>query len=265
MSDAVRLTHENGIALLEMARPDTRNAFSEEIKSGLRDAMDTLTGDSDLRAVIFTGSEGVFCAGGDLKAMLKRRRSGAENTVDDVRGRMRELHDWFTKLRDLPVPVIVAVDGPAFGAGLGLVLCGDMVLASDRAQFSASFAKVGAVPDCNLMWSLPRAVGQQRAREMFFTARAVDAQEALQLGICMEVMPAAQLLPRAREIAGMMSNVSPMAYALTKDITARAMQTDSDTILEMEADAQATCLTSDYHFDAIARFAAKTPPAFNFK
>lgn len=265
MNDAVRLTREDGVALLEMVRPETRNAFSDEIKSGLGDAMDELSRDKGLRALIFTGCEGVFCAGGDLKAMLRRHRSGERNTAGDVRGRMRELHAWFRKLRDLPVPVIVAVDGPAFGAGLGLALCGDIVLAADRARFSASFAKVGAVPDCNLMWSLPRVVGQQRAREMFYTARTLGAREALRLGLCMEVMPAPELLPRAKEIAGMMSEVSPTAYALTKEITARAMQTDSDTILEMEADAQAICLTSDYHFDAIARFAAKTAPAFNFK
>ncbi|MCY6379704.1 enoyl-CoA hydratase/isomerase family protein [Hoeflea prorocentri] len=265
MSDPVRLTRSDGIALLEMARPDTRNAFSDEIKSGLSDALQTLTEATDLRALIFTGSDGVFCAGGDLKAMLERHRSGHKNTAEDMRNRMLELHVWFKKLRDLPVPVIVAVDGPAFGAGLGLALCGDIVLASDRALFSASFTKVGAVPDCNLMWSLPRVVGQQRAREMFFTARTVDAQEALRLGLCMEVLPAEKLLPRAKEIAAMMENVSPTAYALTKEIMAHAMQADSDTILKMEADAQAKCLTSEYHLDAIGRFASKTPPAFNFK
>ncbi len=266
MTDAVRLTiGDDGVALLEMNRPESRNAFSEDIKTGLRDAMVTLSTSQSLRALIFTGSGGAFCAGGDLKAMMKRHETGEANAPQDVKSRMEELHAWFRILRDLPVPVIVAVDGPAVGAGLGLALAGDIVLASDTAVFGASFMKVGAVPDCNLMWSLPRTVGLQRARELFYTARILDAAEALRLGICLEVLPSEQLMARAQDIAAMMVNTSPEAYALTKAITAEALQSDSDAILDAEAQAQMTCLTSDYHIDAVARFAAKERPKFHFK
>lgn len=264
MTDAVRLTREGDVALLEMMRPASRNAFSDEIKSGLCSAVHTLQGDPNLRALVFTGSGGVFCAGGDLKAMLRRHRRGEKDTAQGSLDRMQELHGWFKLLRDLPVPVIVAVDGPAFGAGLGLALCGDIVLASDRASFNASFGKVGVVPDCNLMWSLPRVVGLQRARELFYTARTVSADEALRLGLCMEVVAPNALSHRAMQIAIQMSHVSPLAYGLTKKITADAIQATSDEILEAEANAQAQCLTSDYHFEAIARFAAKEAPKFDF-
>lgn len=266
MTEAVRLTiGDDGIALLEMNRPESRNAFSDEIKDGLRDAMSTLSKTDTLCALIFTGSGGAFCAGGDLKAMLKRHETGEGNAPQDVKDRMEALHAWFRILRDLPLPVIVAVDGPAVGAGLGLALAGDIVLASDTATFGANFAKVGAVPDCNLMWSLPRTVGLQRARELFYTARIVDAAEALRLGLCLEVMPSEQLMARAHDVASMMVNTSPEAFALTKAITSEALQSDSDTILAAEAQAQMTCLTSDYHIDAIARFAAKKWPKFHFK
>jgi len=265
MTDAVRLTlGEDGVALLEMNRPDRRNAFSDEIKDGLRDATATLSRTSGLRALVFTGSGGTFCAGGDLKAMLRRHEAGEANTADDVEARMNAIHAWFRVLRDMPVPVIVAVDGPAVGAGLGLALVGDLVLASETAVFGATFAKVGAVPDCNLMWSLPRIVGLQRARELFYTARLVDAQEALRLGLCLEVLPRDRLMDRAREVAAMMAETSPEAFALTKEITGRAMQSDSDTILAAETAAQRICLTSAYHIDAVTRFAAKARPRFDF-
>jgi len=265
MGDAVRLSFEDDIALLALSQPESRNAFSEEIKAGLQAAMEQLSAKADLRALIFTGADGVFCAGGDLKRMLERHKNGEKNTQADVKQRMNEVHYWLKQLRDLPVPVIVAVDGPAFGAGFALALTGDIILATDRAQFNASFGVVGAVPDCNLMWSLPRVVGLQRARELFFTARTVDAKEALQLGICMEITVPDALLPRAWDIARMMSNLSPSAYAMTKEITARAMESDSDAILELEAQAQAKCLMSDYHIDAIARFAQKLPLKFRFQ
>ena len=266
MADAVRLTlDESGIATLEMTQPESRNAFSDAIKDGLHNAMQNLSGNDRLRVLIFTGSGGAFCAGGDLKAMLRRFELGEAIDAEDVKHRMETLHAWFRILRDLPVPVIVAVDGPAVGAGLGLALTGDIVLASDTAVFGATFATVGAVPDCNLMWSLPRVVGLQRARELFYTARLLDAKEAHQLGLCIEVLSPDRLVPRAKEIADMMLNTSPEAFALTKEITSRAMQSDSDTILAEETRAQMTCLTSDYHIDAIRRFVAKERPAFRFK
>jgi len=266
MSDAVRLTFsDNGVALLEMNRPETRNAFSDEIKDGLRDAMATLSNAKQLRALVFTGTGGAFCAGGDLKAMLNRHQTGEGNSPQDVKDRMDTLHSWFRVLRDLPVPVIVAVDGPAVGAGLGLALVGDIVLASDTAIFGASFGAVGAAPDCNLMWSLPRIVGLQRARELFYTGRMVKPAEAQSLGLCLEVLPQEELMYRAHAVATMMINTSPEAYALTKKITAQALESDSDTILALETDAQMVCLTSDYHIDAVARFAAKERLEFHFK
>lgn len=264
MTDAIRLTRKDGVVLLEMNAPESRNAFSEQVREELADAAALLTGDDTLRALVLTGSGGVFSAGGDLKAMLRRHRNGEDYSADTAKARMEKLHVWFKQFCDLPIPVIAAVDGPAFGAGFGLALCSDMVLASTRAQFGASFAKVGAVPDCNLMWSLPRIVGLQKARELFYTARVVDAAEAHSLGICMEVLAPEDLLPRAMEIAAMMENTSPLAYALTKKLTGQSFQCDADTMLALEADAQAECLTSAYHIDAIGRFANKKPAKFNF-
>ncbi|MEM1274363.1 MAG: enoyl-CoA hydratase-related protein [Pseudomonadota bacterium] len=265
MTDAVTLEIENGVAVITLNQPKARNALSIEIKSGLAAIGGQLAADEQLKAVVLTGSGGVFCAGGDLKKMLERHASGEAAEAEHQLSRMRETQTWFRSLRDLPLPVITAVDGPAFGAGFALALLGDLVLASDRAQFCASFAKVGAVPDLGLMWSLPRVVGLQRARELFYTARTVTAEEAVELGIALEIHAAEALLPRAVEMAHQMAQASPLAFRLTKEISSRAMQSDSDTILALEAQAQAVCLTSSYHRDALSRFVDRAPPKFSFE
>ena len=259
------MTRDGGIVLLEMAEPASRNALSDAMRGALDETVRGLAGDGSVRAVVLTGAGGVFCAGGDLKKMLANHKAGAVTGAEDVIPRMKHLHGWLRILRDLPVPVISAVDGPAFGAGLGLALAADIVLASDRARFNASFCKVGAVPDAGLFHSLPRMVGLQRAREMFYTGRTVDAAEAQRIGIALEVVPADRLLPRAMEMAAMMAEASPTAFALTKSISARAMELDAETLLGMEAQAQAVCLTSAYHKDALERFTQKRPPRFDFR
>lgn len=265
MSEALRITRENGVVQIEMTEPKSRNALSDAMRAAMHDAFHDLTQDADLKALILTGSEGVFCAGGDLKKMLANHKAGLSSGAEDIIPRMKHLHSWLRLLRDLPAPVIVAVDGPAYGAGLGLALTGDIILASDRASFNASFCKVGAVPDGNLFYSLPRMVGLQRAREMFYTGRTLGAAEAKEIGICMEVLTPEALLPRAQEIAAQMAQSSPTAFRLTKSISARSLELDSDTLLAMEAQAQSICLASAYHKDAIDRFTRKEPPRFNFK
>ncbi len=265
MNDALTLTRDGGVVTLTMTEPASRNALSDAMRAGFAEALSALSQDADMRAVILTGSGGVFCAGGDLKKMLANHKAGLVSGSEDILPRMKHLHGWLKHLRDLPVPVIVAVDGPAYGAGLGLALTGDIILASDRASFNASFCKVGAVPDGNLFHTLPRMVGLQRAREMFYTGRTVDAAEALRIGLVMEVHAPDAFLPRALEMARMMEDASPLAFRLTKAIAGRSMELDAASLLREEAQAQAICLASAYHRDAIGRFVDKTPPRFAFR
>ena len=259
---AIRLTRQGPVALIEMMEPRSRNALSDGIKDGLAGAARTLAADPDLRALVLAGSGGAFCAGGDLKRMLERHRSEAPPGAEDQAARMRALHDWWRVLRDLPVPVIAAVDGPAYGAGLGLACLGDIILASDRATFNASFCKVGAVPDGGLFHSLPRKIGLQRAREMFFTGRTVDAAEAQRIGLAMEVVAPDALLPRALEMAAMMEECSPTAFRLTKELSGRAMELGAEELLTAEAQAQAICMQGQDFRRAYEAFVAKERPVF---
>ena len=151
--------------------------------------------DRSIRALVISGAGGHFCSGGDLRNIAK---AGLDN--QGWRERLRDLHGWLQDLITLDRPVIAAVDGAAFGAGFGLALAADFVIATTRARFCVSFLRVGLVPDFGTFYTLPRIVGPQRAKELMLSAREVGAEEALRLGIAMELHPPEQLLARAQAI-----------------------------------------------------------------
>lgn len=251
----------DGIATLTMNRPQARNALSAEMRQGFAAAVPALASDASVRAVILTGSGGCFCAGGDLRAMESMR---ASMTAERWRARMREVQPWISALIELDKPLIAAVDGPAYGAGFSLALMADFVIATPRARFCLSFMRVGLVPDFAAMYTLPRVVGVQRARELMLSAREVDAQEALRLGLVMELHEPAALLERARALAHSFTGASPLAVSLVKQGTRAALVSDLRTVLAAEADHQALCYVTEAHQDAVRRFLAKEPAAFRF-
>ena len=256
---ALSLTVANGVATLTMNRPDARNALSAEMKDAFAETIPALAKDPAVRALVLTGAGGAFCAGGDLRGMEAVR---AAMTVEGWRARMREVHPWLRQLIELDKPVIAAVDGAAFGAGFSLALTADFVLASPRARFCMSFMKVGLVPDFAAYYHLPRVVGVQRAKELMLSAREVDAEEARQLGLVMEIVPATGLLDRARELATSLSGASALATGLVKRSLGRSLASDLHGMLEMEAEHQALCFETDYHREAVRRFLGKEAPAF---
>ncbi|WP_372055627.1 enoyl-CoA hydratase/isomerase family protein [Tistrella mobilis] len=264
MTQPLAIERRGGVAILRMQDPATRNALTDAMKAALAEAVAGLEADPELRAVVLTGTGAAFSSGGDLKGMLARHRAagGAGESAESIAGRFEVLHGWLRRLRDLPVPVISAVNGVAYGAGFGLALTADIVLASEEARFCASFCKLGAVPDFNLFCTLPRMAGVQRARMMFLTGREIGAREAEAWGIVMEVIPAATLEERAIAMAEALALASPRAVRWTKQVTGRAFDLDGEALLAAEAEAQADCLTSAYHLDALDRFTRKLPPLF---
>ena len=252
---------QSGVALLTMSRPEARNALSAEMKSGFAAIVPAIAADASIRAVVLTGAGGAFCAGGDLRGMQEVR---AGMSIQAWRDRMREVQPWLRALIELDRPVIAAVDGPAFGAGFSLALAADFVVASPRAKFCMSFMRVGLVPDFAAMYSLPRVVGVQRAKELMLSAREVDATEALKLGLVMEVVAQDQLLVRARALAQSFVGASALGVRLVKQGLAMALATDLRSALADEADHQALCFVSQEHVDAVQRFLDKEPPNFRW-
>lgn len=254
----------DGIATLTMTRPKQRNPFTPDFTDAIARLLRDIQSRDDIDALILTGNDGVFSAGGDVKRMGARAK-GEAPPPDHDRRRIYALHAWLQTLRTIEIPTIAAVDGPAYGGGFGLALCCDFVLATPRARFCSVFGRIGLVPDCSVLFTLPRAVGSQRAKEIMFTSRAIDAAEAKELGIVLAMHEPDALLPAARELAVRMQAASRAALGATKRIVNQAFDLDAQALIEMEASAQALCLASDYHKDAAVRFSEKRPLKFNWE
>jgi 2-(1,2-epoxy-1,2-dihydrophenyl)acetyl-CoA isomerase len=259
MSDArVRFERQGTTAVVTLDNPATRNALTSEIKDGLAAAIAQVKADPQIRAVVLTGANGAFCAGGDLRGIA----SAGQLESDGMRARMLGTHAILRELLTLDRPVIAAVDGAAYGAGFSLALAADFLLVTPRARFCMVFMRMGLVPDCGATYTLPRVVGAQRARELFLSAREVGAQEALSLGIAMEQHEQPALLPRALALAESFAGASPLAVGLVKRI---AMDPGAlERALEDEANAQALCFQTTSHREAVQRFFDKQPLAFQW-
>jgi len=257
MTDFVLRERHGATLVIRINRPERRNAFDLEVRKGIADGVFEARDDDNIRAVVITGTDGVFCAGGDLKSL-----SEAKRPVFKDRDRIRRLHPWFRELVNLEKPVIAAVDGPAFGAGFNLALACDFVLATPRARFCAVFGRIGLVPDLGGFFLLPRIVGLQRAKDLVFSAREVAVEEAQNLGIVMQVIPQERLMDEALALAARYHDASTEALGIAKNILNRSFNLDQDTLAELESSAQALALHTAYHDDAVANFLAKQPLRF---
>jgi 2-(1,2-epoxy-1,2-dihydrophenyl)acetyl-CoA isomerase len=252
-----RFELKGSTALLTLDDAATRNAIGIDMRTEVATAVERVRSDAAIRALVITGANGHFCSGGDLRNIAS---AGLDNA--GWRDRLHLLHRWLRDLLSLDKPVICAVDGAAFGAGFGLALAADFMLVTPRARMCVSFLKVGLVPDCGIFYTLPRIVGAQRARELMLSAREVNAEEALRLGIAMEMHAPDALLPRALALAESFEGASPMAVSLIKRATAST--SDLALQLSLEADAQALAMGSPEHKAAVQDFLEKRPAKFSW-
>ena len=258
---ALRIERDGATAVLVMNRPDQRNALDLAMREAFAEAVAQVRDDASVRAVVLAGAGGHFCAGGDIKTVAQ----GADGKRDIFEGRerIRKIHRWFDELVDLEKPVVAAVDGVAFGAGLSLALCADFVLASPRAKFCSVFTRLGYVPDRGAMYLLPRAIGLARAKDMVFSARVVEAPEALAIGLAQQVCES-DVLQVALAFARRFHSAPTESLGIVKNIMNHAFESERRTVYAQEAMAQAMCRESDFHQEAVRRFIAKEAPAYQW-
>lgn len=256
--ETITYTVADGVATLTLNRPTQKNALDGVMRNEIGEVIAELRRDRGIQALVITGAGGAFCAGGDLRGL------NTGGNVEVARNRMADLHLWVQDLLTLDRPVIAAVDGPAFGAGFGLALAADIIIASPRARFCLSFQRLGLIPDCGVLYTLPRVVGLQRAKELCFSAREVDAEEARQLGIVLEIQPVEKLAERARQMALSFSLASATAMSISKNALNASLNCNLATMLELEATGQGLARSTDYHRDAIGRFLRKEPVLFQW-
>lgn len=257
---AVDYAFDNGVATLTLNRPEAKNALGPAMADELGDLLARIRANESVRVVVITGAGGAFCAGGDVKAM----GGGAERTPEQRRAGMARYTRICTELLALDRPVIAAVDGVAFGAGFSIALMCDIVLVSDRAKLCMVFQRIGLIPDMGAYYTLPRVVGLQRAKELIFSARVVDAVEAKHLGIAMEIVPADDLAARANAIAQSFVGASALAMSISKRALQSSLGSDLQTLLDIESAGQALASNSDYAKEAVRRFAAREAAQFQW-
>jgi enoyl-CoA hydratase len=222
MSDVILTDVADGVAVVTMHRPDARNALNTELRRAVPRTLRELDADPDVRVMILTGADPAFCAGLDLKELGTSGLSADPDATPLPFG-------------SLTKPLIGAINGAAVTGGFELALGCDLLIASERARFADTHARVGVMPGWGLTVLLPQAIGIRRARQMSFTGNYVDAATALAWGLVNEVVPHEALLDRARELAVDMASVPESGLAAIKAAYRAASAPVDDPALAAEA------------------------------
>jgi len=264
---ASSLTVHQGVAEFIHQRPDARNPLSVDLREDYKEMLGIVEQDRDVKVLLIAGAGGSFCAGGNIKEMQARLQGAdaCERSPASTRARLADANAWLRRLRELDAVVIAAVDGGAFGGGFSLALHADFIVASTRAVFSMSFARLGLTPDFGAAYLLPRRAGAAAARDLLLTGRKLDARQALQMGLVNEVLAPDALLPRARAMARALSRGSRDAMGMTKKLLNQGLEADYDTLGAAEAYAQAVAMSTAYHQQAVAAFLDKRPALYDWE
>lgn len=254
--DGLRLERRGPALVLTLCNRGRRNAFYPEMRQRMAEAMSGAASDADVRVIILTGEGEHFCSGADLK-----RVADADNAPLAVRERLKAMHRLLALIVGGAKPVIAAVEGDAFGAGLSMACAADVVVAARGARFGAAFAKIGLLPDMGLLKTLPQRIGLARARRMMMTAETVDAETAVALGLADELVPIGRALDRALEIADEMVGSAPLTLAAIKAALASDLGA-LDAIMRLELDVVPALVASQDHRDARDAFLAKRAVTF---
>jgi 2-(1,2-epoxy-1,2-dihydrophenyl)acetyl-CoA isomerase len=249
---------KDAIGTITLNRPDKLNALNRAMIADLTKLSTALVSMEAVKVVIITGAGRAFCAGGDLMEM--------QSYSGDSSAQQMKYMDTVSTMTiayiNIPKPVIAAVNGPATGAGNNIALGADIAIASDKAKFSEIFAQVGLVPDVGGTYLLPRIVGLPKAKELAFTMRMVEAEEALRLGMVSQVVPHDSLMEQAYTLARSLVNGPSFAYAMAKRLLNRSFENNIHTVMDYEMFTQAICLLSHDCQEGANAFLEKRKPSF---
>src|SRR6059036_4208 len=244
--ETVNVSVEDSVAQVTLNRPERLNAWNEQFGEELRKVILEDAADPSVRAVLITGAGRGFSSGADLKEMLERDTSAAE--APDVGELLRErYHPIITGIRELPKPVLAAVNGPAVGIGCSLALACDLIWAARSAIFGLAFVNIGLVPDGGSTFLVPAAVGKARALEMALLGEPVTAEQALEWGLINRVVPDGKLMEESRTLAARLATGPTRSYANSKRALNNSLLKIMEEQLELEADIQSEMVkTADF-------------------
>lgn len=257
-SSSVLFTCEDGLARLTLNRPDVANTLDREMSEALFKATIECDENKSIRAVLLTGNGKLFCGGGDINGFA----AAGESVSRMAKELTTILNAVVSRFLRMNKPLVVAVNGPAAGAGLSLAMLGDIVVAAPQAHFSVAYTAVGLTPDLGASWLLPRLVGLRRAQELALTNRRVMAPEAAQIGLITQVAQQ-DALAEAEAIAKLLAQGATGALGRTKALLARSFTTGLEEQMELEARSIAQALSGAEGQEGISAFLNKIKPRFS--
>lgn len=258
MSAELKASRRDGTLILTLSNPGARNALHPDMYAAAIETLSTAERDDSVHAVILTGADNFFCAGGNLNRLLQNRALPKSEQADSI----DNLHSWIQALRDCPKPVIAAVDGAAAGAGFSLALACDLIVAGATAKFVMAYVKVGLTPDGGGSWFLSQALPRQLATEIIMEGKPVLAPRLHELGIVNRVVADGSALDAALAWADELAALSPNAVERIKSLVGDAPQNTLQQHFEAE---KHNFVESLHHRDAqegISAFLEKRTPKY---
>ena len=253
---------EAGVLCVTLNRPEKLNAFNPEMHQALRDALQRAAEESEVRAVLLTGAGRGFCAGQDL---AERDVSPGAAPIDLAVSRGSDYNPLVRRLRELPKPVVCAVNGVAAGAGANLALACDLVLAARSARFVQAFSRIGLIPDSGGTYFLPRLVGTARAVGLAMLAESLGAEQAEQWGLIWKALDDERLDGEALALARRLASGPTRGYALLKKAINASSGNSLDAQLDLERDLQREAGFSEDYREGVSAFKEKREPRFKGK
>jgi 2-(1,2-epoxy-1,2-dihydrophenyl)acetyl-CoA isomerase len=247
---------EGAVAIVTLDNPAQYNALAADLLRDLNEALDTANADPGVRAILLTGAGKGFCSGAQFGGDTFARG----DTIGDMM--RRSISPLLEKLRCSPKPVVTAVNGAAAGAGVGIALAGDIVIAARSARFILSFVRLGAVLDGGTSLFLQRSIGAARARALALTGEPLSGETAAEWGLVWKCVEDSRLLDEAREIAQRLADGPPLAIAMIKKQLDDAWSDDLATTLDNEAGAQTRAFVTQDLREGAAAFVEKRAPRF---
>jgi enoyl-CoA hydratase/carnithine racemase len=256
--ETIRYSAHDGLATIELARPEKLNAMNAQMFYDLGNAAERAASDPGIRVVLLTGQGRAFCSGLDVTLLGQLAGTRGARFRSFVLAAQRP----FLLLAQMGKPTVAAVRGHALGAGFQLALACDLRVATDDARFAMLEVRFGLVPDLGGTHRLTRHAGPSRAKELVWTGRTITAEEAEGIGLVNRVVTPEALDKEAEALVREVAASPPIPVSLTKALIGRADESSLETALERDAQAQASCIDSEDHREAVAAYLEKRPPRF---
>lgn len=256
MPEAITYEKNGAVATIALDRPERLNAFDGTMHEELYAALEDVESDGNVRCVVLRGEGRGFSAGADLSSV----RSEDDPDLGEY---LRQTYSRaIVKMARMEKPIVAALHGPVYGAGMGMALACDMRVASQSAKFSVAFIKIGLMPDAGVSFFLPRIVGLGRAMEMSMTGDAVEAEEAYRIGLVNKVVSEDELAGEASAFAEKLASLPTKAMGQIKRSLYASFESDLETALETEAKGQTFCGYTGDHKEGVSAFFEKRTPSF---